>query len=441
MFIVPKASVRVNLAIAILLTVVLSWILSTGITNYFNYLSLRALHQQMISHPNIYSRPIPQPRFGIMEFLTGRSPLPPDRPPPQSPGSEPGGPPPGFEPGPPPSGGPETAPPEGTNPGPGPADGQMGGPPLLPPDRAELRMLLLRFVVALGMASLAGVWLGRRFTRPLTQLAKGADAFQSGNLGYRIPTGGRNEFAAVANAMNEMARQVSIHISKLEDDAERRRQFLADIAHELRSPVTTMRTMAGALQDGVAGDPQRTQRAVSALVRTSERLLRLVLELAKLDLNELPLSIKRVDLRELAESVVHSRESEAASAGITLHPVVSPHAVMALLDPDRMTQVIDNVLDNAISYAGEGAEVSVVLQDGDPIMITTSDTGKGIAPDDLPRISDSFYRADAARTPGDFHFGLGLSIARRLVEAHGGSLTVSSEEGKGTTVEIAIPRT
>lgn len=426
MLIVPRASVRVNLAVAILLTIVLSWVLSSGIANYFNYMGMRSLRQEMLKHPDIFPRPIPEPEFGLLEFLRGSHPAPFQphdfgQPPPMEPGHR-------FPPNP------------EMRPGPPPMNTPGSGPP---PVLFELRWLLLRLAVAVGLAVLAAIWLGRRFTKPLMQLAEGADAFHSGNFGYRIPSRGRNEFSVVATAMNEMAQRVSDHINRLEQDAQRRRQFLADIAHELRSPVTTMRTMAGALQDGVAEEPERKDRAVSALVYTSERLQRLVLdlmELAKLDLDELPLSLRQVDLRELVESAIQLHEAEAAAASIVLHPLAPALPVEALVDPDRITQVLNNILENSISYAGDGTEVRISLEDGDTIKINISDTGRGISADDLPYILDSFYRADAARTPGDCHSGLGLSIACRLVEAHGGNLTVTSEEDKGTTVTILISK-
>jgi two-component system sensor histidine kinase BaeS len=297
--------------------------------------------------------------------------------------------------------------------------------------------------VALGLAALAGSWLGRRFTKPLTQLAKGADAFQAGNFDYRIPAKGNNEFAAVAIAMNEMGRQVSEQISRLENDAHRRRQFLADVAHELRSPVTTMETMAGALKDGLAEDPQRRDFAVSALVDTSQRLRRLVqdlMELARFDLAQLPLNLAEVDLRELVSMAIQSHEVEAAAAGVVLHPLDFTQPVMAVADPDRIVQVLNNILENAISYAGEGAEVNVTLEDGDQALISIADTGKGISAEEVPFLTDPFYRADSARSPNDSHSGLGLSIANKLVEAHGGKLTISAREGVGTVVTIIIPK-
>lgn len=419
--IVPKVSMRTHLAVAILFTIVLSWILGSGISNYLSYLNYRSFHQQMIKHPDIYPRPIPEPKFGIVEFFTGRPPFPKDHKP-----------------------GPQHGLRQELNPPPAGSPGQRPDRRPRWPSRSsfEIRSLLLRLVVALGLAALSGAWLGRRFTRPLTQLAKGAEAFQSGNFDHRIPAKGKNEFTAVASAMNVMAQQVSDQISHLEEDAERRRQFLADIAHELRSPVTTMRTMAGALQDGLAEEPERRKRAVSALAVTSERLLRLVqdlMELAKLDLEDFPLNVRPVDLRELVESVIQSHDTDAAEAGIVLHPMNGAPPVKANVDSDRMTQVLDNIIENAISYAGKGAELRIRLESGDPVRITISDTGKGIGAADMPYVFDPFYRADTARTPGDCHSGLGLSIACRLVEAHGGKLTVSSVEGQGTTVVISLP--
>lgn len=421
MLIVPKASVRINLTIAILLTVVLSWVISGGIANYFNYLSFRALRAEMMKQSDAFARPIPEPRFGIVEFLTGRPPIP----------RGPHGP------------GPGAFGPNQPQPGQAPPDGPPGRPHQPLGTRFEERGLLLRFGVALCLAVLAGAWIGRKFTAPLSQLAKGADAFQAGDFDFRIPARGKNEFAAVATAMNEMARRVSDQINRLESDSRRRTQLLADIAHELRSPVTTMETMAGALRDGLAEEPARRELATRAIVVSSHRLRRLVqdlMELAKLDLTELPLSLVEVDLRELLSSAVEAHKAAAEAVGITMRPLRPNQPVAAVGDPDRLAQVFDNIIENAISYAGKGAEVSVSVENGDPIRIEIADTGKGIRAKDVPYVLDPFYRADSARTPDDCHSGLGLSIASRLIQAHGGNLRVTSTEGSGTSVEITLPK-
>lgn len=440
MSIVPKDSVRFQVALAVLVMITLSWIVSTGLANYLNYLNIQSVRREMLKHPDIYSEPIPEPRFGILDFVLGH--------PPRSLGR--------IGPGPPVR--PSEPPPPGV---PGP-----DGPPFpqrprvdLPPGNGarmpsvgpsprvfspvDLKWMLLRLAVAVALAILAAIWLGRKFTKPLLELAKGAREFHDRRFEYRLPEKGKSEFTAVASAMNRMAEEVAHHIHSLEEDAERRRQFLADIAHELRSPVTTIRTMAGALQDGVADEPERRERAVSVLVRTSERMFRLVqdvMELVELDLDRLPIAKTDVDLRGLVAAVIASYEREAAKAGITLTPLEPGAPVNANVDPDRITQVIDNVVGNAISYAGTGAAVSVAIEDGDPMKISIADTGVGIPAEDLPHVLDSFYRVNAARTPGENHIGLGLSIARRMLEAHGGRIAITSEEGKGTAVHILIPK-
>lgn len=429
MSIVPRSSVRFNVAVAVLVTIALSWVLSTGLANYMNYRSMVALRQQMLARPKTYPYPIPEPQFGISDFLLGRPPR----------AANEGGQPP---PGPPPD---ERAP---------------AGPPAIaprldrpPPPRdppppgvfspLEIRWVLLRLLIATGLAALAAVWVGRKLTGPLSELADGAHAFHARKFDYRIPLKGKSEFTAVATAMNEMADEVSRHIHKLEQDADRRRQFLADVAHELRSPITTIRTMAGALQDGVAKEPDRQAQAVSALVRTSERMLRLVqdvMELVELDLDTLPVTKTQVDLSELIALVTASLEEDAAKASIELKPLEKGPAVNASVDPDRIAQVVDNVIGNAISHAGTGASVRVTIEDGDPVRISVVDTGIGIPARDLASVTEPFYRVSSSRTPGENHIGLGLSIARRILEAHGGSIGVSSEEGKGTRVVMTVPK-
>lgn len=424
----PRTSVRFQLGLAILLAIVSSWILSGGFTGYISYLNFKMMREQMLSRPDIYPMPFPEPRFGILDFLIGPR------------GAIPGGGLPGPPPGPPPeSRGPR---PDDRRPDDPRPRGPMGPPP---PEWSTWQSLVaVRLAIAALLALVTSAWLSRRFTRPLMELSKGAEAFQAGDLGYRIPAQGDNEFAGVAHAMNDMAERVADQIGRLEQDARSRRQFLANVAHELRSPITTMRTMAGALDEGLAENPERRKRATGALVRTSERMLRLVtelLELARLDLKALPLSISEVDLREVIRTCVLSHEPQVAEAGMTIGVSLPEGPIKAVVDSDRLLQVLDNLVENAISYAGRGAELRISLGPGDPAKVVIADTGRGIPSKDLPLIFDPFYRIDPARTPGGSHSGLGLSIARGLIQAHGGTLDVTSAEGLGTAFTISIPKT
>jgi len=455
---VPKLSVGAQLTVAVFLAIVLAWVLSAGTSSYVQYQRLRSLRRQMLARPDLYPVPIPEPRFSFWDFLVGPRPQlapPPDRSPAPQPQHvpRPGGPQP-YRPAVPPA----QVRPYWPNPAPPPAvgpvqpDRQPVPPDIAPapnrPPPPEPRpevgvMLATRAAIALLLALAAGKWLSWRFSRRLNELAKGAGAFNAGDLRYRVPEGGDDEFAQVASTMNKMAERVARQIRDLEDDAEKRRQFLADVAHELRGPVATIRTMAGALADGVADEPDRKERAVGSLLRTSERLLQLVndlVDLAKLDLKELPIHPRKVDLRELAAAVVESHAAAASQAGITLHGVQAAGAVTALVDPDRFSQVLDNLIDNAVCYAGSGAEVQVTVEAGEKARVTVADTGRGIPPAHLRRVFEPFYRVDAARTGSDGHSGLGLRISLGLVRAMGGELTLTSTEGSGTTAVVTLPR-
>lgn len=381
MSIVPRDSVRFQVALAVLVMITVSWMMSTGLANYLNYLSVKSVRQEMLRHPKMYPKPISEPEFGVMDFLLGR--------PPRAARQSADTPRPGQHPPVIPADPPFPKGPKAAN-LPDPA-----GPPQRFVTPMEMKWVLLRLAVALALAVLAALWIGRKLTKPLTALTDGARAFHSRNFSYRVPTKGKGEFTAVATAMNEMADEVSQHIRSLEEDADRRRQFLADIAHEFRSPITTMRTMAGALQDGVAEDPDRKAHAVSVLVKTSERMLRLVqdvMELVELDLDRLPITRTEVDLRSLVSGVTASLEDEAAKAEIRLNPLKPGAPITANVDPDRITQVLDNIIGNAISYAGAGATVSASVEDGDPVRIIIADTGVGIPTKDLPNILNPFYR-------------------------------------------------
>jgi len=297
-------------------------------------------------------------------------------------------------------------------------------------------------VMALVLSVAAGAWLSRRFTRPLASLSAGARAFQGGHLEHRIPEGRQGEFASVAQTMNDMASRLADQIATLEEDARRQQQVLADMAHELRSPVATLRTMAEALRDGLADEPLRRQRALQATVSSIERLEKLVddvMVLARLDLHQLPLDSAPVDVRALARTCVETHRGPAEKAGVSLTPVREGEPVIADADGVRLAQVLDNLLDNAVSYAGAGARASVTVEAGPVCTIVVEDTGRGVAEAHLPFLFDPFYRVDASRSPGDRHAGLGLRISRGLVEAHGGTLDLHSEEGRGTTVTIKLP--
>lgn len=425
---VQRNSVRVRLTIIILATIVCSWLFSAGLSNYLHYQRVRSMRQHMLEHPDFYPVPIPEPQFGWKGFLLGPR---------------------AFLPAMEPNKGAQRLPTpmDGPPPGVGNRPNRMPFPPGLPPrgsmDPWFSSFLLSRAGIALFLALVAGTWLSYRFTRPLGELIKGATAFQSGDLNYRVPLKGESDFTQVASAMNRMAEQLRLQIEELKKDAARRKQLLADVAHELRGPVTTMQTMCTAMASGLADQPVRRQQAVDSLVRAADRLTHLVtdlLELAKLDLKELPIHLEEVELRELLTAVLQNHAAAAKQHQVILHDLKPGPPQLVLADPHRLIQILDNLLNNAISHTGAGTEIQVSIVPGDPVEIRVADTGKGIAAEHLPNLFDPFYRVDQARTPGDFHCGLGLRIARGLAEAHHGQLHLTSQLGEGTTAILSLPR-
>jgi len=373
--------------------------------------------------------------FQMMRLGVLRRGPPPGRPP----GISERGPGPGAEPAPPSQDMPRRRGPGGPPPG----GGGRGGhrPPPFP------RSFLggpgaVNLLVGILLSVAAGIWLSRRFTRPLAMLARGAGALGAGDLGHRVPVAGNDEFGQVAASLNHMAERIGDQVRELQEDGRRRQQLLADVSHELRSPVTALKAMAEALRDGVAAGPERTARATGAILESAERMERLVndlIELARLDLDEFPLHPAPIDLRMALADCLRRHRQAAQSAGIRLHPLPEGAPVMLSGDPHRLAQVFDNLLDNSISHAGAGADVHVSVEPGNPLTVVVSDTGRGISAQHLPYLFDAFYRGDPSRTPGGRHSGLGLRIARGIAHAHGGDLRVESTESQGTRAILTLP--
>jgi signal transduction histidine kinase len=415
----PKGNVQAQLTLAILAVLFLSYILSSATSYYFMRQDFRRWRQlAMAQNPSEARRLPPEPAWGLWDFLIG----------PPTPGHR--------------RRLSRNHDRDGVQPTSRPATPPPAPKQSLVEVISERKPALFRFLFALLLAVGTGAWLSRLYTRPLNALAQGAQAFHAGNLEHRIPAAGSNEFAEVARTMNDMADRVAAQLNALEEDARRRQQLLADIAHELRGPVTTLRTMAGAMDEGLADDPERRARAVSLMLTTSDRMLHLVtdlLELAKLDLHELPLHPQAVDVAALLTVVVQAHQEAAAAHAVTLLDVPAGPPVTLTVDPNRFAQVMDNLLDNAISHAGAEAKVTVTVSQDIATRIVVADTGKGIPAEHLPFIFDPFYRVDHARSPKDNHSGLGLRIARALIEAQGGTLTLQSVEGQGTQAIIEFP--
>jgi two-component system, OmpR family, sensor histidine kinase BaeS len=284
----------------------------------------------------------------------------------------------------------------------------------------------------LAVAAAVTVVAGRRLVRPVRALTRAAERMQAGDHGARVPVKGRDEVGGLAHAFNAMA-------ESLEAGADQRRAMVSDVAHELRSPLANIQGYLEAAQDGVV---PLDDALIASLLDDATTLHRLVDDLQVLalaDAGRLTMHRQPVDAAELVQAVVVAQRGAAAAAHVRLE-ADAPQPVPVAGDPDRLRQVLVNLVGNALRYTPPGGRVTVTASPaGGTAVLTVHDSGIGIAPDHLPHVFDRFYRCDASRSRETGGSGLGLAIVRQLVAAHGGTVTAASEPGRGSTFTVRLP--
>lgn len=293
--------------------------------------------------------------------------------------------------------------------------------------RAALVSTLLSTVVAALVT--------RQLTRPLLRLADGAGRLQAGERGVTLPVPPRHdELRTLTLAFNDLT------VSLARQEAWRR-GLVADIAHDLRTPLSVMRSEIEAMQDGI----QPADGAAMARLHGEVLLLaRLVTDLRLLSLAEggaLSLHVQPVEVGAILHALADTYARRAADAGMTLSVHAAPDLTV-LADADRLRQTLQNLLDNALRYAAPGAALLSAAPAGDRVALTVRDHGPGFAPDSLSRAFERFYRADASRTRdphGRASSGLGLAIARALIEAQGGTLEARNHPQGGAEFTVTLP--
>lgn len=299
--------------------------------------------------------------------------------------------------------------------------------------RGVNRALWLGALGGTAIAVLLGALLAGTLTRPLREMADASHAMAQGQLEQQVPVRSDDELGELARAFNRMSAELA-RITR------QRRQMTADIAHDLRTPLTVLAGYLEAMQEGtLKATPERLatmQQEVAGLTRLVEDLR--VLSLA--DADRLQLDLEETDLRDLLARVRDIHAPQAEQEEITLQMSVAPDLPHVRLDPARMRQVIGNLVTNALRHTAAGGSVTLEAdRDGDGVELRVRDTGSGIAGEDLPHIFDRFYRGDVARDARRAASGLGLAIARSLVEMHGGTIGVESTPGEGSTFTIRLP--
>ena len=311
-----------------------------------------------------------------------------------------------------------------------------------PPERpVVVGRLALGFAVilaaSLGLAAAVALAVSRRIAAPVTALAEAADAMAAGHLRQNVAGEGDDEVGRLVASFNAMSRRIAAV-----DRSQRR--LLANVAHELRTPLTSVQGYVRALRDGVARTPAERERALQTVEAEAARMGRLVaglLDLARLESGQAKLEPVSVDLLSAFERVRARFAPLAAERGIDLRARAAPGPGLAVLaDDDRLAQVLGNLVDNALRHTARGGAVELAgcRRDAATVEISVSDTGTGIGGERLAQLTGGLSHAVLPRQQGD-GLGLGFAIVREIVSAHGGTVTIESTEGQGTTVTVGFP--
>lgn len=283
------------------------------------------------------------------------------------------------------------------------------------------------------VAIVLGLLLTRTVTKPLRVLRDAAQRIAAGDLAQRVPVHARDEIGDLAQHFNEMA-------AALEHDETLRRNMMADTAHELRTPLSVIRGQVEAMEDGVFELSLQNLVPIHDQVLLLSRLVDDLRDLALVEAGRLPMERTDVDMESVARRAVAAFQQRAREKGVALVFDGRGPLPLVVADPQRMGQVLGNLLSNAIRHTPPEGVVTVrVWSEPSSVLVAVQDTGSGIAPEELAHLFDRFYRIDKARARAEGGTGLGLSIAKQLVEAQGGQISVESAVGSGAKFTVRLP--
>ena len=294
------------------------------------------------------------------------------------------------------------------------------------------RTIWLAALAGVIVAAVVGTLTARQITAPLRRLADAAVRIGGGDLEPAVPVDRDDEIGELARTFNTMA-------GDLRRAEEGRRQLITDIAHELGTPLAVLQANVEGMLDGVIEQSPERLASLHAQIQVLARLVRDLRDLSLAQQGRLPLDRRPMDLSALVREVVELTQPLAEEKRVVL-AVTGNGAVSVVADRDRIAQVVQNLLANALRYTGSGGRVAVGARvEGAAAVVEVTDSGPGIPEEELPRLFDRFHRVDRSRTRATGGAGLGLAIVRHLVEAHGGRVWVRSRVGEGSTFGFALP--
>jgi signal transduction histidine kinase len=311
-------------------------------------------------------------------------------------------------------------------------------------NRHDLTLATILLIFAAGIAMAIGYLLTSALTDSIAALTAGARAVANGQLQTRVLIPGEDELAQLAQTFNGMAAQLQEAARRQQEVATLRRDLIAWVGHDLRTPLASVRAIVEALADGVVEDPATTNRYLRTAQRDIGALAVLIddlFELAQMDAGGLKLDRQPGSLSDLISDTIESFSALAQEKGVRLGGQVQPGIDPVNMDVRQVGRVLANLVGNAIRHTPAGGQVSVEAAPvAGGVQVLVRDTGEGIQAEDLPRVFEQFYRGEKSRSRATGGAGLGLAIARGIVEAHGGQIWAQSEPGSGARFSFTLPR-
>lgn len=307
-------------------------------------------------------------------------------------------------------------------------------------DQAFEDAILVALAIAIGAATITAAavswFLSIRIVRPLRELARAAERIAQGKYGERVVVTGGDELTTLASAFNEMA-------ATLESSELRRRRLLSDVAHELRTPLATIEGYVAGIQDGVVPPTQATWAVLATEGRRLRRLVDDLQLVSRAEERQLDLQIRPIAVRAIVATAINAAQPAFAAKAVLLDQAVPDRLPNLSVDPDRIGEVLTNLLDNALRHTPRGGRVELSAhRTPTGVDLVVADTGAGIPTEHLDQVFERFFRVDASRARAVGGSGIGLTIARALVEAHGGTIRAESDGAKrGSRFVVSLPST
>jgi signal transduction histidine kinase len=293
--------------------------------------------------------------------------------------------------------------------------------------------------ISIGLVIVVSIWIARYMTKPITQIKNAALEIAEGDVDRQIDLSRNDEFGTLASSLNQMASKLRADTEQIKRFADKQRQFFADITHEIRNPLHTISGALEMLELNNLPEEKRLSYLKIAQKQTGRisRLFKDLVTLQRYDSDEYFIEKREFDLSMISEHMLEWYSERVEEKGISLE--VDTHSCMAVGDPGKIEQVIDNLISNAVKYTNSGTIRLRYSREDDEVIVEVEDTGLGISDEHLGRLFDRFYRTDKARSRDKGGTGLGLAVVKSILNAHGTDIEVESEVGRGSAFWFSLP--